>query len=350
MDEYAADHFTDKAGSRTASDDYIFEEMFCDAKAGMNGLTAESDDSAIRAFVQTVRQIADLYSEMVRQMQSEAQAGGIRFSAEDTNLSESQLMRYHTYVDNALKGKGHNKQEAMYIGKVQPIITERLHQFGVYLNKNALHEITDNNIRHLRNGRGIEKVGAYGITDGDIYSIPYIISNASRTFFRETSDGKRGVLYVLDHVDTTYYVEGIESNGILSGRQIIKVPLGEVPKQYRNDVVKEKALTTYPDELKLPETYAQSDTSSRAYTYNMPQSADSVKEKLDSKSQKKNETLVSTKFSMESPMEESNGLVAVHNQTGEELQWSLDRGGFPMSSIAVLRQQRRPPHGGRGLK
>lgn len=43
-------------------------------------------------------------------------------------------------------------------------------------------------------------------------------------------------------------------------------------------------------------------------------------------------------FSLDNPVEETRDLVAVHNLTGDELARSLKRGGFPMPSIAVLKQ------------
>ena len=47
---------------------------------------------------------------------------------------------------------------------------------------------------------------------------------------------------------------------------------------------------------------------------------------------------VKTKFSMETPVEETKDLVALHNLTEDKLLKSISLGGFPMPSIAVTRQ------------
>ncbi len=47
---------------------------------------------------------------------------------------------------------------------------------------------------------------------------------------------------------------------------------------------------------------------------------------------------VKTKFSMETPVEETKDLVALHNLTEDKLLKSIALGGFPMPSIAVTRQ------------
>ena len=330
MDEYAADHFTDKAGSRTASDDYIFEEMFCDAKAGMNGLTAESDDSAIRAFAQTVRQIADQYSEMVRQMQSEAQAGGTRFSVKRD-------IRNRPFVEidrDILQGV----PQSEWIKTVKENLRNRF-PGGVTIGRESI-AINAQSRRELT------------------------WSNDSRSLYKKDLATFADKLRATDNADEILQAAGNWTGEGLNhprkdritefarGQALIKIG----SNGYSSDVIvatrEDGSLVLYDiiklTPVKITEKYSRyTDNAqnellrSRAVSsnYNMPQSADSVKEKLDSKSRKKNETQGSTKFSMESPVEESNGLVAVHNQTGEELQWSLDRGGFPMPSIAVLRQQ-----------
>lgn len=88
-----------------------------------------------------------------------------------------------------------------------------------------------------------------------------------------------GVVYALDHVDTTYYVEGDVKGRFLDGKQMIKVPLGHVPEEYRAEFGKKRSISEYPDKASsdVPETYVQDGQQSHASINNMPQTSEDVK-------------------------------------------------------------------------
>lgn len=87
-------------------------------------------------------------------------------------------------------------------------------------------------------------------------------------------------MYVIDHVDRTYYVEGVTDEGNLTGVQMIKAPLHEVPGAYKNDVVQEKALIGSPDGTTAPKSYVQAVTRDHASYNKMPSKMDSVKSQI----------------------------------------------------------------------
>ncbi len=169
------------------------------------------------------------------------------FQAHETNLTETELARYNEYAANALKGPGNNSERFVPVGEVSILIKEGLRKFGIELSDNSIHEIYDNNFRHLRKSHGIETEGQYGVTNGDIYAIPYIIAHPDGVYYCETTSGKKGILYVLNDVDSTYYVESVAVDGNLSGVQMMKSPLGVIPNQYKDTIVKEKALIALPN-------------------------------------------------------------------------------------------------------
>ena len=169
------------------------------------------------------------------------------FQAHETNLTETELARYNEYATNALKGPGNNSERFVPVGEVSILIKEGLRKFGIELSDNSIHEIYDNNFRHLRKSHGIETEGQYGVTNGDIYAIPYIIAHPDGVYYCETTSGKKGILYVLNDVDSTYYVESVAVDGNLSGVQMMKSPLGVIPNQYKDTIVKEKALIALPN-------------------------------------------------------------------------------------------------------
>ena len=210
-----------------------------------------------------VGEFLDAVQSMVEGKNAES-ANTVRFMADETNLTKKEMDDFLGLVSIALSNKNNANLPPAFIGKVPVVIRDGLKRFGVSLSENARHELSANDARHVRYSHGIERDGAYGITDGDVYSIPYIIANADAAYYRETDDGKKGVLYVFNNNDSTYYVEGISSDDVLSGKQMIKAPIGTIPSQYKNDVVKEKALTASPDDLKIPGTYVQDVTQARA--------------------------------------------------------------------------------------
>ena len=81
VNQYAQDHYSDGNGGITESEDYILEEMFADAYAGMNGFDQTNEDPDARQFTQivsdTLSEVAE-YFETVNQ--GENQNKGERFT------------------------------------------------------------------------------------------------------------------------------------------------------------------------------------------------------------------------------------------------------------------------------
>lgn len=209
-------------------------------------------------------QVGEFLDAVQSMVENKAQADTVRFDLDDTGLTEEQYNRVVDYVDNAIAGEGNNKAPYIQFGTVNPELVEGLHRFGVDIKANTPHRLEDNFIRHLRRSHGIEKAKTWGINDSDVRAVPYIVNKYDRAYYRELPNGLKGILYAKDYVDTTYYVEGILEDGSLSGRQMIKVPLHEVPGIYANDVQKEKALIALPDGSLPPKSYVQDVTRDRA--------------------------------------------------------------------------------------
>ena len=157
-------------------------------------------------------------------------------------MSAERKAEYDEYIQNALGGPGNNNEKQFTIGKVDARIAKWLERFGKKISSDAVHVIADNDVRHIRNRHGIAKEGQYGVTTGDLQAIPYILKNAKEKYFFPRSDGKSGILYVTDGVDTTYYVEEIFSEDALTGKQMIKTKKGTVPSAYEKAVKKKHFL------------------------------------------------------------------------------------------------------------
>ena len=80
----------------------------------------------------------------------------------------------------------------------------------------------------------------------------------------------------MDHVDTTYYVEQILNDDTLTGKQMIKAPLGEVPEIYKDVINKNEVLTASLDGVSALGMYAQDVTQPSTSKTNIPNSAETV--------------------------------------------------------------------------
>ena len=249
----------------------------------MRDIAADTADEVRNGAVEKFREFNRRYSIQERIKNNESVGMGRLFDAEETSLTEKELIKYNKFVENALKGKGYNDTPYVKTGEVSEQLSNRLNKFGIILSKNVEHRILDNDIRHIRSSHGIETDGSIGITDGDIYAIPFILANPDGAYYRETNKGLKGIVYVRNDTDTTYYVEGILENGELIGKQMIKTRLGEVPYQYRNDIKKEKALIGLTDDNGLnsktadPRSYVQDAGRDRASDESLQQNNDDVK-------------------------------------------------------------------------
>ena len=218
----------------------------------------------------------------VQEKQAQENKSAIQYRIDETGMSAERKAEYDEYIQNALGGPGNNNEKQFTIGKVDARIAKWLERFGKKISADAVHVIADNDVRHIRNRHGIAKEGQYGVTTGDIQAIPYILKNANEKYFFPRSDGKSGILYVTDGVDTTYYVEEIFSEDALTGKQMIKTKKGTVPSAYENIINNKEAFLAPLDNAAdaVPEMYVQDARQYDASTNKISQADKSVKGKF----------------------------------------------------------------------
>ena len=218
----------------------------------------------------------------VQEKQVQENKSAIQYRIDETGMSAERKAEYDEYIQNALGGPGNNNEKQFTIGKVDARIAKWLERFGKKISSDAVHVIADNDVRHIRNRHGIAKEGQYGVTTGDIQAIPYILKNANEKYFFPRSDGKSGILYVTDGVDTTYYVEEIFSEDALTGKQMIKTKKGTVPSAYENIINNKEAFLAPPDNAAdaVPGMYVQDVRQYNASANKISQADKSVKGKF----------------------------------------------------------------------
>ena len=286
-DEKQAKRFAEKVLSASEKVKQWFEKLLKDLRAildkAYNALKREKSweqMELIRNNKQTLDMIADYYFEGMEgtKATNSDSAQSIIFSAKEADITSKQKAEYDEYVQNALAGAGNNANSSFDLAYASERLINDLKKQGADVS-GYRHRIQDNDIRHIRNSHGISKEGAYGVTTGDLQAIPYIINNYTDVRARIRNGKLYGVVYALDHVDTTYYVEGDVKGRFLDGKQMIKVPLGHVPEEYRAEFGKKRSISEYPDKASsdVPETYVQDGQQSHASINNMPQTSEDVK-------------------------------------------------------------------------
>lgn len=218
----------------------------------------------------------------VQEKQAQENKSAIQYRIDETGMSAERKAEYDEYIQNALGGPGNNNEKQFTIGKVDARIAKWLERFGKKISADAVHVIADNDVRHIRNRHGIAKEGQYGVTTGDLQAIPYILKNANEKYFFPRSDGKSGILYVTDGVDTTYYVEEIFSEDALTGKQMIKTKKGTVPSAYENIINNKEAFLAPLDNAAdaVPGMYVQDVRQYNASADKISQADKSVKGKF----------------------------------------------------------------------
>lgn len=247
-DEQQGKRFADKVMKSGSKVKAWFEQLIKDLREILDkaynvlkGQKSWEQMELIRNNKQTLDMIADYYFEgMVGTKATNSDsAQSIIFSAKDADITAKQKAKYDEYVQNALAGAGNNINSVFDLAYVSEQLINDLKEQGVDVS-GCRHRMRDNDIRHMRNRHGIAADGVYGITIGDLLAIPYITSNYTEVRAR-IKDGKLyGIVYALDHVDTTYYVEGEVKGSYLEGKQMIKDKLGHVPKAYREEFGQKK--------------------------------------------------------------------------------------------------------------
>lgn len=215
----------------------------------------------------------------VQEKQAQENKSAIQYSVDETGMSAERKAEYDEYIQNALGGPGNNNEKQFTIGKVDARIAKWLERFGKKISSDAVHVIADNDVRHIRNRHGIAKEGQYGVTTGDLQAIPYILKNAKEMYFFPKPNGKSGILYVTDGVDTTYYVEEILGEDTLTGKQMIKTKKGTVPSAYENIINNKEAFLAPLDNAAdaVPGMYVQDARQYNASANKISQADKSVK-------------------------------------------------------------------------
>lgn len=286
-DEQQGKRFADKVMKSGSKVKAWFEQLIKDLRAILDkaynilkGQKSWEQMELIRNNKQTLDMIADYYFEGMEgtKATNSDSAQSIIFSAKEADITSKQKAEYDEYVQNALAGAGNNANSSFDLAYASERLINDLKKQGADVS-GYRHRIQENDIRHIRNSHGISKEGAYGVTTGDLQAIPYIINNYTDVRARIRNGKLYGVVYALDHVDTTYYVEGDVKGRFLDGKQMIKVPLGHVPEEYRAEFGKKRSISEYPDKASsdVPETYVQDGQQSHASINNMPQSPENVK-------------------------------------------------------------------------
>lgn len=185
----------------------------------------------------TAEEAGYLYRRLVASEQAER--GGI-FDAEiGTAQNPATQDQLNAYVDYAYRyaaetnergNKNFPKQKsAINLGRVSDrAAQETLDSFGVDIS-GYTQILTDNDIRHIKNSHGEQTKEKYPVTAEDIKKIPDIIENFDDVLYVSRRDGKAGIFFVKQHNGVTYYLEQMQGDGVLTGKQMIKVPTGTVP-------------------------------------------------------------------------------------------------------------------------
>lgn len=218
----------------------------------------------------------------VQEKQVQENKSAIQYRIDETGMSAERKAEYDEYIQNALGGPGNNNEKQFTIGKVDARVAKWLERFGKKISSDAVHVIADNDVRHIRNRHGIAKEGQYGVTTGDLQAIPYILKNAKEMYFFPKPNGKSGILYVTDGVDTTYYVEEILGEDTLTGKQMIKTKKGTVPSAYENIINNKEAFLAPLDNAAdaVPGMYVQDARQYNASANKISQADKSVKGKF----------------------------------------------------------------------
>lgn len=185
------------------------------------------------------------------------------------------------------------------------------------------NNINTNAIKHIENRHGENGSADNSMKDlNDLARIDFILKNYDSVDILK--DSKGNAMYSIEFktklnepapmllykkkINGTYYlVEAVVEN---------KYKKLWVVSAYIN---KKGTVTQVSDGVSTPELYAQNALASSAPTNSISNTDENVK------------------FSLKDPVEETKDLIAVHNISESNLLKSLDLGGFPMPSIAVMR-------------
>ena len=123
------------------------------------------------------------------------------------------------------------------------------------------HILRDNDVRHMYNSHGPHTPEALPITAEDIKKVPTIINNPTDVYLLERDDGKTGIMYRYDAEHSTYYLEAVvDAEKKLVNKQMIKVPLGEVPDVPKlPEAIQKKSTSPIPGDAAeaVPQMYVQ---------------------------------------------------------------------------------------------
>ncbi len=137
-----------------------------------------------------------------------------------------------------------------------------------------------NDVKHLMKNRGIltdkqamSSHSHYTILLDDIKQIPYILTHFDDVLYIEREGMPPAIIYVVNDIDSTYYLESNMAENELRGKQIIKVPLGTTPDIAGIKKAIEKSIDSFPDVMAPstakrvdPRTYVQDEQSTSVKT------------------------------------------------------------------------------------
>ena len=99
------------------------------------------------------------------------------------------------------------------------------------------YALRDNDIRHIRNSHGENTNEKYPVTKEDIMSIPYIVENYDKIFYKTNAHGAPEIVYVKVMSDNVvYYVEAVieqyHNEKLLVNKQMVKTGIDDIPNLY----------------------------------------------------------------------------------------------------------------------
>ena len=169
----------------------------------------------------------------------------------------------NAFVDKSYK----NSNETDYIKYLKPnqrLIDDVSNEVDI---SEYTHALRDNDIRHIRNSHGEATNEKYPVTKSDIMSIPYIVENYDKVYYKTNAKGQGGIVYVKVMPDNVvYYVEAVtmdyHNEKLLVNKQMVKTGINEIPNLYGliDAINKKQSNAQYLADLeKIRKAYVQDD-------------------------------------------------------------------------------------------
>ena len=324
VERYAAAY----EGSGMSADE-IFEEIVCDARAGMNIFAGEAtlNERAQGEYNEQVRKSVE-----VRETnQARAPDEGISFSR-DLSTEEDKVKVVAKVKENwqdlvngrVLADVVYRKRGGRNIREKTNEILDYYKTLGIYDNKNQTVSRQEDNRAYLLDRTAVNSAGKHVNTDMEysaIFAAPYVIRNGRQIFF-----GKKTA-------DRYTYSKIFAGKVSIGGNPLIVAVVANYDNKGRLHAVRVFDISDADVENKTePTSYGIT-----ADAVQGPSIGSASKNNISERTTKSNSKSSDMHFSMKSPVEQKGDLVALHNLSADKLSKAIELGGFPMPSIAVTK-------------